>query len=61
MQYSQFKHNIVLHSQIKLRLVYRLLEEIKKDRSGFIIDKGAIRQSIHMLLEVGVHSRKIYE
>jgi hypothetical protein len=61
MQYSQFKHNIVLHSSIKPRLVARLIEEIRKDRDGQIIDKGAIRQAIHMLLEVGVHSRKIYE
>ena len=61
MQYSQFKHNIVLHPLIKTRLVSRLVEEIRKDRDGEIIDKGAIRQAIHMLLEVGVHSRKIYE
>ena len=61
MQYSQFKHNIVLHPSIKYRVVARLIEEIRKDRDGEIIDKGAIRQAIHMLLEVGVHSRKIYE
>jgi len=61
MQYSQFKHNIVLHPHIKTRLVSRLVEEIRKDRDGEIIDKGAIRSAIHMLLEVGVHSRKIYE
>ncbi len=61
MQYSQFKHNIVLHHGIKPRLIQRLIDEIKRDRNGEIIDKGAVRQAVHMLLEVGVQSRKIYE
>jgi hypothetical protein len=54
MQYSQFKHNIVLHHGIKPRLIQRLIDEIKRDRNGEIIDKGAVRQAVHMLLEVGV-------
>jgi predicted phosphatase len=39
MQMSQFKHQIVLHPQIKARLLARLLEDIRSERDGKVIEK----------------------
>lgn len=61
MQTSQFKHHIVLHSQIKGRLIQKLISEIRDERNGKVIEKMQIRFAVHLLLEVGIHSRKIYE
>jgi len=61
MQTSQFKHHIVLHPQIKARLVDLLVDMIRNERNGKVIDKMQIRNAVHMLIEVGIHSRKIYE
>lgn len=61
MQTSQFKHHIVLHPQIKDRLVTKLIDEIRDERNGKVIEKMQIRSAVHLLLEVGIHSRKIYE
>ena len=61
MQTSQFKHHIVLHPSIKPKLIKRLVEEIRQERDGQVIEKSQMRSAVHMLLEVGVHSRKIYE
>jgi hypothetical protein len=36
---SQFKHHVVLHPQIKTRLVARLLEDIRGEREGKVIEK----------------------
>lgn len=61
MQTSQFKHYVILHPQIKQRLVSLLLQDIQNERNGKVVERMQIRSAIHMLLEVGVHSRKIYE
>jgi cullin 3 len=34
MQYSQFKHHVVLHTAIKQKLVSKLISEIRSDRDG---------------------------
>jgi predicted phosphatase len=39
MQMSQFKHHVVLHPQIKARLLARLLEDIRSERDGKVIEK----------------------
>lgn len=39
MQTSQFKHHIVLHPQIKNRLVTKLIDEIREERKGKVIEK----------------------
>jgi hypothetical protein len=39
MQTSQFKHQVVLHPQIKQRLISILMKEIKSEREGNIIEK----------------------
>jgi cullin 3 len=52
---------VVLHPALKQKLVSKLISEIRSDRDGHVVEKSQIRQAVHMLLEVGVHSRKIYE
>jgi hypothetical protein len=42
-------------------LVGLLLEEIRNERNGKVIEKMQIRSAVHLLIEVGVHNRKIYE
>lgn len=61
MQYSQFKHHVVLHAALKPKLVSRLVAEVRADRDGRVIEQGQVRAAVHMLLEVGVTNRKIYE
>ena len=39
MQYSQFKHHVILNPQIKQRLVTLLMQEIKAERDGEVIER----------------------
>ena len=61
MQTSQFKHHVVLHTGIKPKLIARLLAEIRAERDGQVIERSQVSAAVQMLIEVGVHSRKIYE
>lgn len=61
MQYSQFKHHVILNPQIRTRLVRLLIAEIRAERDGGVIDKPMVAQAIQMLLEVNKSSKKLYE
>lgn len=61
MQTSQFKHYVLLHPQLKHRLITLLLQDVAHERNGKMVERTQLRSAVHMLLEVGVHSRKIYE
>ena len=61
MQYSQFKHHVILNPAIKERLIQLLIKEIRHEREGEIIEKSQIRNSVQMLIEVCKNSRKLYE
>lgn len=52
---------MVLHPILKQKLVDRLILEIRSERNGQVIEHSQVRSAIHLLIEVGVHSRKIYE
>ena len=58
---SQFKHHVILNPQIKQKLISKLISEIKKERDGGIVEITQLRQSIQMLVEIGISSKKIYE
>jgi len=47
--------------QIKQKLIKRILDEIKKERDGGIVEVTQMRKVIQMLVEVGISSKKIYE
>lgn len=38
-----------------------MLEDIRNERDGKVIEKTQIRSAVNLLIEVGVHSRIIYE
>lgn len=61
MQYNLFKKNVILSPSLKSRLVNLLLQEIRTERDGGIIDKTQIGSAIQMLIEVNKQSRKLYE
>ena len=61
MQTSQFKHHVVLHPHIKKKFIGLLLDEIRAERMGQVIEQTQIRSAVHMLIEVGVHSKKVYD
>ena len=46
MQYSMFKHHVILNQTLKTRLVKLLIKEIRTERDGGIIDKTQIRAAI---------------
>ena len=58
---SQFKHHVILNPQIKHKLISKLISEIKKERDGGLVEITQLRQSIQMLVEIGISSKKIYE
>ena len=43
MQYSQFKHHVILNPHIKKRLVTILIKQIKAERDGEVIERAQIR------------------
>lgn len=61
MQYSQFKHHVILNPQIKERLVSLLIQEIKLERDGEVVERTQVRLSIQMLIEACKNSKKLYE
>jgi hypothetical protein len=50
-----------MNSNIKSKLISKILSEIKKERDGGIVEISQLRQSIQMLVEVGISNKKIYE
>ena len=56
-----FRDNIARSPKIKERLCQTLLDMIQRERRGEIINRGLIKNIIQMLVEVGVHSRSVYE
>ena len=46
MQYSQFKHHVILNQTLKNRLVGLLIKEIRTERDGGVIDKSQMRSAI---------------
>ena len=61
MQTNQFKTHVILNSQIKKKLVQLILGEIEKERNGEMIERIYIQKVIEMFIEVGMHSKRIYE
>ena len=56
-----FRDTIARHLRVKGRLVKLLLSNIDKERRGEQIDRLLMKNSLSMLVELGVHSRDVYE
>ena len=52
---------MVLNPDLKQKLVDRLILDVRQERNGLVIERSQTRQAILMLIEVGVHNKKIYE
>jgi cullin 3 len=76
LQTSQFKNYVILNTQIRHKLISKLLQEIERERNGHIVDDSALRLTIHMLVELSSgtsssgngqqpqpisHSKRLYE
>ena len=46
LQTSQFKHYVVLHQTIKQKLISKIINEIKSERDGDIVDIPQLRSAI---------------
>lgn len=44
-----------MNPQIKQKLIQKIINEIRKERDGDIVDTSQLRQSIQMLVEVGIN------
>eukprot|EP00743_Colponemidia_sp_Colp-15_P002799 GILK01003029.1.p1 GENE.GILK01003029.1~~GILK01003029.1.p1 ORF type:complete len:733 (-),score=137.04 GILK01003029.1:128-2326(-) len=56
-----FRDEIARHAKIKDRLSQRLLQLILKERQNELIDRSLLKSTLSMLVDVGVHSRTVYE
>lgn len=56
-----FQKFVVLHPEIKTKLVSIIMKEIRKERDGQKVETSHLRQAIRMLVEVGISQKKIYE
>lgn len=57
---SIFRDEIVKNPRIQSNLLRIILNMIRRERDGEIIDRIAIRTALSMLNEVGIHSRVVY-
>lgn len=56
-----FRDAIARHVRVKSRLIKNLLSNVDKERRGEQIDRLLMKNSLSMLVELGVHSRDVYE
>ena len=56
----QFKERVVRHPTIKTRLQQALLDNIRREREGELIDRQLMKHALLMLVEVNVYGRHVY-
>lgn len=56
-----FRDNIARNPRIKDRLCNTLLDLIRRERSAEVIDRGLVNAITHMLIDLGINSRSVYE
>uniref|UniRef100_A0A7S1C1S1 Cullin family profile domain-containing protein n=1 Tax=Bicosoecida sp. CB-2014 TaxID=1486930 RepID=A0A7S1C1S1_9STRA len=56
-----FREVIVRHPRVKHRLQNTLLSNVQRERSGEIIDRGLMKNTLHMLEQLGIDSTLVYE
>lgn len=56
-----FRDNIARNPKIKDRLSRTLLDMIHRERGGEVIDRGLVSSITHMLIDLGINSRSVYE
>jgi len=56
-----FKDNVERHSRTKTRLINILLDSIRRERMGEVINRNIVKNVTQMLVDLGVNSRSVYE
>jgi cullin 3 len=56
-----FRDNIARNPKIKDRLSNTLLDMVHRERNGEVIDRGLVSSITHMLIDLGINSRVVYE
>uniref|UniRef100_A0A6B2KYR3 Cullin family profile domain-containing protein n=1 Tax=Arcella intermedia TaxID=1963864 RepID=A0A6B2KYR3_9EUKA len=56
-----FKENVARHLRIRPRLLSMILDAIKSERTGEVINRAIIKNITQMLVELGLNSRSVYE
>ncbi len=56
-----FRDKIVRHDNVGLHLRATLLDLIRNERRGEVIDRAAVRAACNMLMQLGIDSRAVYE
>lgn len=55
-----FRENVARHPRIREFLVKTLLEEVRKERMGEVVNRSALRSATQMLVDVGLSSTSVY-
>ena len=56
-----FRDTIARHERVKDRLKYLLLENIRRERDGELVDRSLMRDTLSMLVDLGVDGTSVYE
>jgi len=56
-----FRETIARHVDVKDRLQSHLLSNIELERTGQVIDRNLMKNTLSMLVELGIHSSAVYE
>ncbi|KJE93406.1 Cullin 3 [Capsaspora owczarzaki ATCC 30864] len=57
---SIFGEEVARHPRIKQHLLRTLIDLIRRERDGEVIDRGSIKSATQMLIELGIHSHAVY-
>ena len=56
-----FTQLVVKKQHVRERMIARILQEIRREREGELINSSEIREVLTMLVELGISSKKVYE
>eukprot|EP01041_Mallomonas_annulata_P007028 gene7028-14297_t len=56
-----FRETIIYHTSVRERLRTILLDNIQLDRTGYVIDRDSMKNTLAMLVDLGVDCNKVYE
>lgn len=56
-----FRDIVVADERIRPRMRRELLADVRRERTGEVIDRGLLRSVLTMLVELGVNALRVYE
>ena len=55
-----FRDSVLHHNQIKDHLTSLLLEMVRRERNGEVIERTLIKNMCQMLMQLGINNRDVY-